>query len=132
MSSGPQLGERLHNPCHVGGPGRLRAGEKIRSGPQVTRLATLPQPSKGSPTLHSGGQNQQRPGSGGIGCVTRAVWGIPNAAERGTNSEVAHQWANWLHNTCRVRGPQQLRNAQISYVIPAVTPVPKASVQSTK
>ena len=28
------------NPCHLGGPQPFRAGEKIRSGPQVGELAT--------------------------------------------------------------------------------------------
>ena len=31
---------RLHNPCRLGGPLRFTAGEKIRSGPQVGKVAT--------------------------------------------------------------------------------------------
>ena len=27
-----------------------------------------------------------------------AVWGVPNASERGTESEVAHKWAKRLYN----------------------------------
>ena len=42
-----------------GGPQRFRAGDKIRSGPQVGLVATSPLPSGGSPTLQSAGQNQQ-------------------------------------------------------------------------
>ena len=34
----------LHNPCHLGGPQRFRAGEKISNGPQVGRVATKPLP----------------------------------------------------------------------------------------
>ena len=30
----------LHNPCHLGGPHRFRAGGKIRIGPQVGKVAT--------------------------------------------------------------------------------------------
>ena len=30
----------LHNPCRPGGPHRFRAGGKIRSGPQVGKVAT--------------------------------------------------------------------------------------------
>ena len=37
----------LHNPCCLGGPQRFRAVDKIRSGPQVGRLATSPLPSGG-------------------------------------------------------------------------------------
>ena len=33
------------------------------------------------------------------------VWGGGgNAAERGTKSEVAHKWADWLHDPCRLGG----------------------------
>ena len=30
------------------------------------------------------------------------VWGVPNASERGTKSNVSHMWADWLHNPCLV------------------------------
>ena len=30
----------LHNPCRRGGPNRFRAGGKLRSGPQVGKVAT--------------------------------------------------------------------------------------------
>ena len=30
----------LHNPCRLGGPDRFRAGGRIRSGPQVGKVAT--------------------------------------------------------------------------------------------
>ena len=56
----------LHNPCHLGGPHRFRAGGKIKSGPQVDRLATQPLPPGGSPLLRSGGQNQEWPTSGRV------------------------------------------------------------------
>ena len=31
---------RLHNPCHLEGPLRFKPGDKIRSGPQVGKVAT--------------------------------------------------------------------------------------------
>ena len=37
----------------------IRAGDEIRSGPQVAPVATQPLPLGGSPTLQSGGQNQK-------------------------------------------------------------------------
>ena len=86
--------ESLQNPCRLGGAQRFRAGAKIRSGPQVGLVATYPMPSGGSPTLQSGGQNEHwRNGYG-----TPAIWGVPNALEWGTKSEVAHKCAWWLHN----------------------------------
>ena len=66
-----KLARWLHNPCRLGAPHRLRAGGRIRNGPQVAKVATQPLP----------------PG------------GIPTVSERGAESELAHKWATWLHNT---------------------------------
>ena len=41
----------LHHPCHLGDPQRFRAGGKIRSGPQLGKVATSPLPPRGSPPL---------------------------------------------------------------------------------
>ena len=95
----------LRHPCRVGDPHRLRAGGKVRSGPQVGKVATSPLPSRGSPPLHSGGQNQKWPTCGQSGYITLAISGIPTAAERGAKSEVAHLWAKWLRNPCRLGDP---------------------------
>ena len=35
---------------------------------------------------------------------------VPTASERGAESEVAHKWARWLHNTCRLGGPLRFRS----------------------
>ena len=99
----------LPHPCRIGEPHRLRAGGKIRSGPQVGKLATSPLPYRGAPPLQSGGQNQKWPTSGQIGYLTPAVSGSPTASERGTKSEVAHKWANWLPHPCRIGEPHRLR-----------------------
>ena len=71
----------LHNPCCPGGPHRFRAGGRIKGGQQVGRLATKPLP----------------PG------------GVPTTPERGVESQVAHKWARWLHNPCRLGDPQHFR-----------------------
>ena len=73
----------LRHPCRLGDPHRLTAGGKIRSGPLVGKVATSPLPSRGSPPLQSGGQNQKWPTCGQSGYVTPAVSGIPTALERG-------------------------------------------------
>ena len=72
------------------------SSSRIRSGPQVGKVATSPLPYRGSPPLQSGGQNQKWPTSGQSGYLTPAVSGIPTASERGAESEVAHKWAKWL------------------------------------
>ena len=71
----------LHNPCRLGG----------------------------SPPLQSGGQNQKWPTSGQGGYITPAASGVPTASERRAESEVAHKWARWLHNPCRLRDPRRVK-----------------------
>ena len=99
----------LPHPCRIGDPHRFRAGGRIRSGPQVGKGATSPLPYRGSPPLHSGGQNQKWPTSGRSGYLTPAVSGIPTASERGAESEVAHKWAKWLPHPCRIGDPHRFR-----------------------
>ena len=99
----------LPHPCRIGDPHRCRAGGKIRSGPQVGKLATSPLPYRGAPPLQSGGQNQKWPTSGQIGYLTPAVSGSPTASKRGVKSEVAHKWANWLPHPCRIGDPHRFR-----------------------
>ena len=71
------------------------------------KVATSPLPSRGSPPLHSGGGNQKWPTCGQSGYVTPAVSGIPTAVERGGESEVAHLWAKWLRQPCRLGDPHR-------------------------
>ena len=99
----------LCHPCRLGDPHRCRAGGKIRVGPLVGKVATSPLPSRGSPPLQSGGQNQKWPTGGQSGYVTPAVSGIPTASERGAKSEVAHWWAKWLRHPCRLGDPHRFK-----------------------
>ena len=99
----------LRHPCRLGDPHRIRAGGKIRSGPQVGKVATSPLPSRGSPPLQSGGQDQKWPTCGQSGYVTPAVSGIPTASERGARSKMAHLWAKWLRHPCRLGDPHRFR-----------------------
>ena len=99
----------LHNPCRLGGPHRFRAGGRIRGGRKVGKVATQPLPPGGSPPLQSRRQNQRWPTSGQGGYIAPAACGVPSASERETESEVAHKWARWLHNPCRLRGPHRFR-----------------------
>ena len=99
----------LPHPCRIGDPRRFKAGGKIRSGPQVGKVATSPLPYRGAPPLQSGGQNQKWPTSGQSGYLTPAVSGIPTASKRGAKSEVAHKWAKWLPHPCRIRDPHHFK-----------------------
>ena len=123
-------------PCRLRDPHRFEAGGEIRSGPLVGKVAMSPLPSRGSPPLQSGGQNQKWPTSGQSGYVTPAVSGIPTASERGGNSEVAHKWAKWLRHPCRLGDPHRFRaggenqkwptSGQSGYVTPAASGIPTA------
>ena len=127
----------LPHPSRIGEPHRLRAGGKIRSGPQVGELATSPLPYRAAPPPQSGGQNQKWPTSGRIGYLTPAISGSPTASERGAKSEMAHKWANWLPHPCRIGEPHRLRaggqnqkwptSGQIGYLTPAISGSPTAS-----
>ena len=103
----------LPHPCRIGDPRRFRAGSKIRSGPQVGKLATSPLPYRGSPPLQSGGQNQKWPTSGQIGYLTPAVSGIPAAGERGAGQK----WPT---------------SGQTGYLTPATSGIPAASKRGAK
>ena len=72
------------------------------------KVATSPLPSRGSPALESGGQNQKWPTCELSGYVTPAVSGIPTASKGGGNQK----WP-----TC----------GQSGYVTPAVSEIPTAS-----
>ena len=129
-------------PAVSGIPDRLRAAGKIRSRPQVGKMATSPLPHRGSPPLQSGGQNQKWPTSGQNGYLTAAASGIPTASERGAKSEVAHKWANWLPHPCRIGDPPRFRSGgqsqkwpttgQNGYLTPAVSGIPTVSERGAK
>ena len=113
----------LHNPCRMGGPQRFRVGYRIRSGPQVGHVATLPLSLGRSPTLHTGEQNQKWRTSWPGGYITRAAWEVPNSSKRGIASAVGNKWAVWLHNPCRLRvnqrvttGDRTKRGPQVGHV----------------
>ena len=73
------------------------------------KVATQPLLPWGTPPLQSGGLNQRWPTSGQGGYTTPAALGNPTASERGAESELAHKWARWLHNPCRLGEPHRFR-----------------------
>ena len=76
------MARRLHNPCRPGVPHPFTAGGTIRGGPEVGKV---------------------------VGYITPAAWGVPTASDHGEESQVAHKWARWLHNPCRLGGPHRFR-----------------------
>ena len=97
----------LRHPCRLGDPHRCRAGGKIRSGPLVGKVATSPVRSRGSPPLHSGRKSEV--------AHLWAKWlrqpcrlGDPHRCRAGGGgSEVAHKWAEWLPHPCRLGDPHR-------------------------
>ena len=55
------------------------------------------------------GSQEKWPTSGQGGYIIPAAGGVPTALERGTKLEVAHKWAAWLHNPCRLGDPHHFR-----------------------
>ena len=107
----------LRHPCRLGDPHRFRAGGEIRDGPLVGKVATSPLPSRGSPPLHSGEQNQKWPTCGQSGYVTPAVSGIPTTSQRAGIRSGNQKWP-----PC----------GQGGYVTPAVSGIPTASERGGK
>ena len=85
--------EWLHNLCRLGGPQRFKWGGGVSSGPQVGRMATNLPRYWMSAMLRTGGEGRRWPTNGLGGDIPLAAWGVPNASEQGTKSEVAHKWA---------------------------------------
>ena len=80
----------LHQPCRLMELHCFRAGGKIKSRPQVGKVATSPLTSRESPLLQSRGQIQKWPTCEQSGYVTPAISGIPTGSQRRAKSEVAH------------------------------------------
>ena len=55
------------------------------------------------------GGKSEMPIGGHSSYITFAVLGVRNSSERGGKCEVAHWWAEWLHDPCRLGGLQLLR-----------------------
>ena len=41
--------------------------------------------------------------------MSLAALGVPTASGWAAESDVAHKWARWLHNPCRLGGPHHFR-----------------------
>ena len=129
-------------PCRIGDPHRFKAGGKIRSGPQVGKVATSPLPYRGSPPLQSGGYNQKWPTSGQIGYLTPAVSGIPTASERGDKIRSGPQVGKVATSPLPYRGSPPLQSGgqnqkwptsgQSGYLTSAVSGIPTASERGDK
>ena len=117
-----------------GDPHRYTAGGKIRSGPQVGKVATSPLPYRGSPPLQSGGQNQKWPTSGQSGYLTPAVSGIPTASAAGGKIRSGPQVGKVATSPLPYRGSPPLQSGgqnqkwptsgQSGYLTPAVSGIP--------
>ena len=97
----------LHNTCRLGRSQRFKAGDQMRSFPELG-CGLYNRCPLGS-TQHFKAGNKIGTTSALVGYITPATRGIPNPSERVTKSEVTHKLAGWLHDSCHVAGPQRLR-----------------------
>ena len=131
----------LRHPCRLGDPHRCRAGGEIRRGPLVGKVAMSPLPSRGSPPLQSGGKIRSGPLVGKVAMSPLPSLG-PRLLQSGKKSKVAHLWAKWLCQPCRLGDPHRFRagggnqkwptNGQSGYVTPAVSGIPTAAERGGK
>ena len=120
-----------------GGSPPLQSGGQNQRWPTSGQGGYITPATWGSPPLQSGGHDQRWPTSGQGGYMTRDAWGVPTATKRGAESQVAHKWARWLHNPCRMGGSPRLQSGgqnqrwptsgQAGYITPAAWGVPTAS-----
>ena len=71
------------------------------------QVATSPLPLEGCQLPHSRGQNQKWPTCGPGGYNIPVIRGVTTASQWGAQKEMAHMWAKWLRNPCRVEGPHR-------------------------
>ena len=131
------MGKVLHNPCRPGVPTASERGAESEVAHKWAKWLHNPAAAWGVPTasergaesevahkwakcyitptalgfrpLQSGGHNQKWPTNGQGGYITLAAWGVPTSSEQEAESEVAHKWAWWLHNPCRLGCPYGFR-----------------------
>ena len=99
----------LCNPCRLGDLLRFTAGGKNQKWPTCGQGGYVTRAASGIPSASERGRNQKWPTCGQGGYVTPAASGIPSASKRGAKSEVAHLWARWLRNPCRLGDPLRFR-----------------------
>ena len=98
--------QMLHHPCILGEP-QIKE-DKIRIGPQAGGNATTPLHSRGSPK--NGVQKRNWPTKGRKRYINPAFSGIPK--QTGTESELAHKWAEMLQHPC-ILGNSQIKEDKI-------------------
>ena len=96
-------------PRASGVPTASKPGEELEVAHKCTRWLHSPCRPGGPHRFTAGGQNQKWPTCGQGGYIPPAADGVPTAAERGVELEVAHKWARWLHIPCRLGGPHRFR-----------------------
>ena len=99
----------LLNPRRLGGPLRFTPGAKSEVAHLWARWLLNPCRLGGPLRFGAGGPNQKWPTCGQDGYLTPAASGVPSAFGRGAESHVAHLWARWLRNPCRLEDPHRFR-----------------------
>ena len=128
----------LPHPCRIGDPHRCRAGGQNRKWPTSGQNGDLTPAVSGIPTAAERGDKiRSGPQVGKMATSPLPYWGSPPLQSGGTKSEVAHKRAKWLPHPCRLGDPHRIRAGgqnqkwptcgQNGYLTPAVSGIPTAS-----
>ena len=77
--------------------------DKVKGGPQLSRLATEPLPARQYPTIYNGGRNQRWPTSGPVGYKFPSGCKVSKSEIGGQNE----RWPTSIHNPCCLGCPQR-------------------------
>ena len=127
----------LHHPCCLGDPHRLRAGGQHQKWPTSEQGGYISPAASGIPTnSERGGRMRSGPQVGKVATSPLPPRGSPPLKSGGVESELAHKWARWLQNPCCLGDPHRLRaggqnqksptSGQGGYITPAASGIPTA------
>ena len=128
----------LHHPCRLGDPHRFKAGGQNQKWPTSGQGGYITPTASGIPTnTERGGRIRSGPQVGKVATSPLPPRGSPPLQRRGAKSEVAHKWARWLHHPCRLGDPHRFKaggqnqkwptSGQSGYTTPAASGIPTAS-----
>ena len=98
----------LHNPCRLEGPHRFRAGGENQKWPTSEQGGYITLAAWGVPTALERGRIRSGPQVGKVATLPCRLGGL-TTSERRAGSEVTHKWARWLHNPCCLGGAHRFR-----------------------
>ena len=133
----------LHHPCCLGAPQRSKAVDKIKIGPTCGRIGYITLAVSGVPNAaKQGTKSKVGQHVGGLATSPLLSRVSPTLRSGGRNQNRAHMWAVWLHHPCCLGGPQRFKAedkirigptcGRFGYITLAVSGIPDAPKRGTK